>query len=171
QSVGNAKRMASEALSDIRRSVSALRESQDSFSLEQSLHELVDNMENSPFSIELEIEGEETGFSKQSLLTLYRAAQEGLTNVQKHAQAHHVTVRAELVGEEAKLHISDDGQGFDLAILQDLPPGQGRGYGLMGVQERLALIRGYFKLESQPNAGTNLFITVPKSPLALGDVG
>lgn len=165
QAVKDAKHLASEALNDIRRSVGALRNSQETFSLDESLRSLVNNMRNGQFSINLEIEGEETGYSRQSLLTLYRAAQEGLTNVQKHAQANQATVQVKLNGQAANLVIQDDGQGFDPTILAGL---KAKGhYGLEGLRERLELIRGSLTLESNPDDGTTLSITVPKNPLAL----
>jgi signal transduction histidine kinase len=163
QAVQDSKRLASEALQEIRRSVSALRSTPEPFSLSQALAELVDNMHTGQFSIELDIQGDETGFSRHSLMTLYRAAQEGLTNIQKHAQASQVTVRVRLNSQEADLFIEDNGQGFEPAALND----KAGSYGLQGVRERLELIRGSLKLESVPGEGTSLLITVPKNPLVL----
>jgi signal transduction histidine kinase len=162
--------LAREALQEIRRSVATLRDIPGPFSLSQALTELVDNMNTGQFSIELDIQGDEAGFSRHSLMTLYRAAQEGLTNIQKHAQASQVTVRIRLDAQEAGLFIEDNGQGFDPNTLTDKA---GAHYGLQGVRERLELIRGSLKLESAPGQGTSLFITVPKNPLALvgGQVG
>ena len=83
QAVKDAKRLAGEALQDIRRSVSALRSAPESFSLADNLRELVNNVTNGQFRIDLTIVGDEKGFSRQALISLYRAAQEGLTHVQK----------------------------------------------------------------------------------------
>jgi signal transduction histidine kinase len=160
QAVRDSKRLASEALQEVRQSVSALRRSPEPFSLAESLRQLVNNAQTGQFSIDLDISGDECGYSRQSLLTLYRAAQEGLTNVQKHAQASRVTIHLHLNGLEASLSIADNGQGFDPALTDG-------GYGLRGLQERLELIRGSLKLESTPGQGTRLLITVPKNPLVL----
>ncbi len=166
EAVRESKRLASEALQEVRRSVSALRSTAGPFSLTEALQELVDNMNAAgQFTIALDIQGNEAGYSRQTLSTLYRAAQEGLTNIQKHAQASQVTVRVRLNAQEADLSIADNGQGFDPAILAEM---KGKShYGLQGVRERLELIRGSLKLESVPGKGTSLFITVPKNPLAL----
>jgi signal transduction histidine kinase len=164
QAVRESKRLASEALREIRRSVSTLRGTPEPFSLCQTLTELVNNMNTGQFSIKLDIQGDEAGYSRQSRLTLYRAAQEGLTNIQKHAQASRVTVRVRLNAQAADLYIDDNGQGFDPDTLADKAQAH---YGLQGVRERLELIRGSLKLESAPGKGTSLFITVPKNPLAL----
>ena len=163
QAVRDAKRLAGEALQDIRRSVGALRDTGEPFSLIQALTGLVNNLRSSRLSIELEIDGCEEGFSQQSLMTLYRAAQEGLTNIQKHAQADCATVSIKFDDQQAGLSIVDNGQGFDPGI----PGKEGPHYGLQGVRERLELIRGSIKMESAPGKGTKLFITVPRNPLTL----
>jgi signal transduction histidine kinase len=165
QALKDAKHLASEALKDIRLSVGTLRSTPEKFSLAQALAELVAHLENGQMTIDLQIEGDETGFSKQSLQTLYRAAQEGLTNIQKHAQANRVAVHIKLEDQQASLVISDDGQGFDPAIWVESK--QENHYGLQGIRERLELMRGSFKVESSPTHGTSLLVTVPKNPLAL----
>ena len=163
QAVRDAKRLASEALQDIRRSVGALRNTQDSFSLIQSVTGLVNNLRSSQLSIELEIESGEEGFSQQSLMTLYRAAQEGLTNIQKHAQADCAMVSIKFNDQLASLGIVDNGQGFDVGMLDK----DKTHFGLKGVRERLELIHGSIELESAPGKGTKLLIIVPKNPLTL----
>jgi signal transduction histidine kinase len=165
QAIKDAKHLASEALNDVRQSVSALRTTPEKFSLTESLDTLVKHMENDRLTIDLEIGGNENDFSRQSLVTLYRAAQEGLTNIQKHAHANHVTIRIKLEDQEASLSIIDNGQGFDPTTLsgQDM----GTHYGLQGIKERMELVRGSFRVESTPNEGTSLLVTVPKNPMAL----
>lgn len=163
QAVRDAKRLASEALQDIRRSVGTLRSSREPFSLVRALTGLADNLRSSKFSIELEIEGCEEDFSQQSLMTLHRAAQEGLTNIQKHALANHVLMSLKFYGQAASLLIADNGRGFDIGIMDK----DEAHYGLKGVRERLELIHGTMELESAPGKGTRLFITVPGNPLTL----
>lgn len=165
QALKDAKHLASEALKDIRRSVGTLRSTPEKFSLAQALAGLVTHLGDGQMTIDFQIEGDETGFSEQSLQTLYRAAQEGLTNIQKHAQASRVTVHIKLEDQQASLMITDDGQGFDPALLAESK--QESHYGLQGIRERLELVRGSFKVESAPNHGTSLLVTVPKNPLAL----
>lgn len=164
-SVSNAKRLAGEALQDTRSSVSALRSTPQPFSLVEKLDNLLQYMCTERFAIELKIEGNEAGFSRQSLTTLYRAVQEGLTNIQKHAQATQATMRLTFGTQQADLLISDNGIGFNPDHL-DL---NGQHYGLRGVRERLEPIRGSFKLDSSPGKGTILFISVPRNPLELDD--
>jgi signal transduction histidine kinase len=170
QAVRNAKSLASEALQDVRHSVSTLRDTREGFSAHRALVTLLDNLQGSQPGIELRVEGSEDGFSPEGLRTLYRAAQEGLTNIQKHARATKVKVELQFGSQEATLRLCDDGQGFDPIILQDLVPGRESGYGLEGVRERLELIGGHFQLQSSPGAGTRLRASVPKAlPRQLGE--
>ncbi len=165
KAVKNAKHLAAEALKDVRQSVGVLRSAPETFSLSEALVGLVAHMQTEQLTIDLDIDGNETDFSRQSLVTLYRAAQEGLTNIQKHAQASQVTIHIKLKEQEASLAIVDNGQGFDTSTLND--PQMDTHYGLQGIRERLELIRGSLQLESQPNKGTSLLVTVPKKPLVL----
>jgi signal transduction histidine kinase len=167
QAVKDAKRLAGEALQDIRRSVGALRNAPESFSLAQNLQELVKNVTNSQLQVALTIDGDEQGFPRQALITLYRAAQEGLTNVQKHAGANHAILQITLGEQEGKLRLHDDGKGFDPTHLGNGQITGEQGYGLQGVRERLELIGGTLQVESAPNGGTTLLVAAPKQRLTL----
>lgn len=167
QALWDAKRSARQALQDVRHSVGALRHSPELFSLSAALTELVNNMANGRHTIDLEINGDEREFPKLVLMTLYRAAQEGLTNVQKHAQAGRVTVQVTLAEQEAHLSVADDGRGFDPTILDRLLPNRPEHFGLQGIWERLELVGGTMQLTSSPAQGTQLLITIPKRPLTL----
>ncbi|MCB9422993.1 MAG: sensor histidine kinase [Ardenticatenaceae bacterium] len=162
QAIRDAKQAASEALQDVRRSVGALRNEADRFSLKQSLQELIKGMGNGRIHIDLHFEGHETGYTRLSLMALYRAAQEGLTNIQKHAQATQVVVEVKLGRDQASLCLHDDGQGFDTAMIEEWMAAPNQTFGLQGIRERLELVRGEMKLTSNAEEGTRLFVTVPK---------
>ncbi len=165
QAIKDAKHLAAETLKDVRQSVGALRSAPEAFLLAEALNGLVAPIRNEQLTIDLNIEGNESDFSQQSLVTLYRAAQEGLTNIQKHAQASRITIDIKLKDNEASLSIVDNGQGFDTTTLND--PKMDTHYGLQGIRERLELIRGSLRLDSAPHQGTSLVVTVPKNPLFL----
>ena len=74
-------------------------------------------------------------------LALFRVAQEALTNVAKHAQAGHTTVRFTASDRLALLTVSDDGHGFDLGVA-------GAGVGLYSMRERMALAGGMLTISS-----------------------
>jgi two-component system sensor histidine kinase UhpB len=93
--------------------------------------------------------------------TLFRIAQEALTNVTKHARASQVTVTLEAVGGEICLTIADNGTGFDPSSLHRTV--ERPGYGLMSMQERTNAVGGRFRVESTPEKGTRLIVEVPRN--------
>lgn len=167
QAILDAKQAASAALREVRRSVRSLRDTDEAFSLRMSLAELVDEMENGRFSISYTFSGDEASYSRSVLMALYRSAQEGLTNIQKHAEATAVSLTASLEEAEGKLILQDNGRGFDATTLDDLAVDPHDSFGLQGIQERLELVRGQMQVISQPEKGTILQITVPRNPTIL----
>ena len=93
---------------------------------------------------------------------LYRAAQEAVNNIAKHAAATEVSVLLQVSAEQVTLIVEDNGQGFDEEHLPirnaNTDPG---GLGLIGIRERVSLLGGTFNLESSPGNGTTLFIRAP----------
>jgi two-component system, NarL family, sensor histidine kinase UhpB len=88
--------------------------------------------------------------------TLFRVAQESLTNIARHAQATHISI--EMTQEEKRvfLRIHDNGQGYE--------PSQRRpGLGINGMQERVSLLGGTLSLTSEPGKGTTVEATLPLS--------
>jgi signal transduction histidine kinase len=86
---------------------------------------------------------------------LYRVAQEAITNVLKHARAKKLTVRLETKENKVTLTVRDNGAGFDLQN------GNGvKHFGLLGMQERAAFVKGELKISSQPGAGTSIQLTI-----------
>ncbi|MBF9222017.1 sensor histidine kinase [Hymenobacter sp. BT662] len=106
-------------------------------------------------------------------LMVYRIAQELLTNGLLHAQAPHIVLR---LGVQQPglltLTYSDDGQGFDLAALEELPPpgphGQPVGMGLINLRSRVAVLGGQLHYQSQPGAGTRVEAILPVTLLPVG---
>ncbi len=87
---------------------------------------------------------------------LYRIIQEAVHNAIRHGQAQHITLFLEWVEDTIRLLIDDDGRGFDPDILK-----QTKRLGIRGMQERVDLAGGTFRLESEPDQGTMIVITVP----------
>jgi signal transduction histidine kinase len=92
--------------------------------------------------------------------TLFRVLQEAITNVLRHAGATHVGVILEAGDDAIRLIVEDDGRGFELDDTGE-PPGGGSRFGLTGMRERLALVDGELDVESVPNHGTTLFMSIP----------
>jgi signal transduction histidine kinase len=69
-----------------------------------------------------------------------------------------------LYKHEASLSVDDDGQGFDVALLDQLPPDRNDCFGLQGMRERLEMVGGVLKVESLAAQGTRIFVSIPKRP-------
>lgn len=91
---------------------------------------------------------------------LFRVTQEAVTNIAKHAHAGHVSIM--LRPSEAGVHmeIHDDGVGFDRGSVF-AKNGSQRGWGLLGMQERVTLLDGEFTIASGLGQGTLLTIDLP----------
>lgn len=87
--------------------------------------------------------------------TVYRAAQEALTNIARHAQATEAHVALDYQSQCLCLSIADNGRGFSETA------DKGMGVGLMGMQERIATVGGTLRIHSQPGTGSILSIEVP----------
>jgi PAS domain S-box-containing protein len=97
-------------------------------------------------------------------ITLYRTAQEALTNVAKHARAEHVSLILRRGREGVTTIVEDDGEGFDVGAARDIPVSDRR-LGLLGMQERVEIVGGTLEVESAPGAGTTVLIRIPASSL------
>jgi two-component system NarL family sensor kinase len=93
---------------------------------------------------------------------IYRAAQEALSNVARHARATRVNAALETHGDCVILTIQDDGVGFDVAGLLRGPASVVSGIGLRSIREQAAAVGGKLDIESGP-AGTTLLVSVPFS--------
>ena len=91
---------------------------------------------------------------------LFRAVQEAVSNIAKHAQAETVLIQCALRGGVLTVEIEDDGKGFDPSKM-GTPGAAIRGVGLLGIQERMELLGGSVQIESEPGQGCRLVLTVP----------
>jgi len=161
RATGEAKRLASEALADVRRSVAALRPSAlEGQSLRAAIEgQVADFRAHSGLPVTLTIEGDEARCSQAVGLALYRAAQEGLTNVRKHADARSVGLQLHFGPLATELIITDDGRGLP-AEAEDRTR-DGGGFGLTGLRERATVLGGTLELHAPQRGGTELRLTLP----------
>ncbi len=93
-------------------------------------------------------------------LVCFRVVQEAFTNILRHANAQVVRVELRQVGENCILTISDDGSGFDVShALQSA--GRGQSLGLLGMQERVALVQGQMEIFSKRGEGSIVRVIIP----------
>ena len=150
-----AKRLGSVALQDVRQSVATLRDkSPTKDSLHVRLNALIDTLRTSTGitpNINLQLL---TPLPEATSLTLYRIAQEGITNIVKHAKA--TTVDLSLIADESgtRLLLRDNGRGFDMAQTST-------GFGLQGMRERAQTIGGTLTVNSRSGEGCEIRLVVP----------
>ena len=181
QLLGEVRQEIRQALTELRQVVGRLREPVESeLELAQALQRMVERFQStSGVQVRLELPDEPCPLSSSQRLALYRAAQEGLTNVQRHAQASEACLRLLCTPEEMRLELSDNGQGLHQA--EDLPaeahPGHVNtqadnslvvthtyaGFGLLGLQERAAALGGTAFLENAPGGGALLTVRLPRT--------
>ncbi len=93
-------------------------------------------------------------------VALFRAFQEALTNIVRHAQARRVSISLAAPNGSFEGEIADDGRGFDLREARSNGDGP-RGLGLLGMQERVAQCGGQLQIFTAPGAGTRIRIHIP----------
>jgi two-component system sensor histidine kinase UhpB len=112
----------------------------------------------------IDVEFHATGFKErlpaEMETALYRIVQECLTNTAKHAKANRVTITLKEEIDRVYARITDDGDGFDYHALL-VTPGQERGLGLAGMNERAVLLDGTLNIHSTPGQGTVIEVTIP----------
>jgi len=161
QAIGKLQETILSALADVRHSVAALRS--DGITgrhIPEALIPLITESRQSGLPTELTVQGEPRPLSPALELALYRAVQEGLTNIQKHARATQVTICLEYRAQKILLRVEDNGRGA--AVNVDDLRGTGNGYGLFGLQERVQLLGGEMRIETGPGAGFRFEIVLPE---------
>jgi signal transduction histidine kinase len=116
-----------------------------------------------PFIVDVEVTGQRRRLPSEIETTLYRIAQEALTNVAKHAQATRASIQLHFDEHEITLDISDNGVGMDVEAAQRAAA-CGEGWGLAGISERVQLVAGTLDIHSALGNGTALNVRVPPPP-------
>lgn len=158
------QRIARENLTEARRLLWALQpEVFEQTSLPEVLTSLVERWsEESGIQTHALITGTVSPLRPEIEVTLLRAAQEGLANIRKHAQARSVVLTLSYLDDVVVCDIQDDGIGFHPHGLPPTQPGlTSGGFGLRALRERVAQLEGTLTLESCPGEGTTLAVSLP----------
>jgi PAS domain S-box-containing protein len=103
---------------------------------------------------------------QEAEIALFRALQEGLTNVHRHSNSSAVEIRFSLESDDVRLEIADNGRGIPRKTLKRLMEGAGgTGVGIAGMRERLRELGGLVQVESD-SSGTLLRVSIPISEAA-----
>src|ERR1700730_812737 len=152
--LSKAQALTQEGLAEVRHSVAALRASPtESRPLPEALAKLAEQWNAAGLRANFVVNGAIRPLTPQANLTLYRAAQEALTNVGKHAHATSVDLHLDYRDEHSvQLSVKDDGVGSDNS--------EG-GFGLLGVRERVQLLSGAVRVRTDMGKGFALEVELP----------
>lgn len=106
----------------------------------------------------VQVRGQAVRLSAKMEISIYRLMQEALQNISAHAQASGATILITFSSDSFHLTISDNGRGFDLAAARQNPQAS---FGLLSMQERAESLSGRLTIETQPQQGTHVELTVP----------
>jgi len=134
----------------------------DTLGLPAAIHNLAEtNLSSRGINVTTEFKGmEQRRLSPEAELTLFRVAQEAMSNIARHSEAKRAMIRLECNNNECILCIEDDGKGFNVSEITRIEK-DGRGAGLFGVRERVAVVGGEAYIESQLGKGAKAIAKVP----------
>jgi signal transduction histidine kinase len=144
--------LARRGLEESRKAIQALRSDPvETLGLTGALRETIQALQTrAGVDATLSTAGEESAVTLEEAQTLYRIAEEALSNVERHAGARRVDVRIDFGADQVDLVVRDDGTGFDPETVRL------ERYGLTGMRERAAMIGASVALNSRPGGGTEV---------------
>ncbi len=134
----------------------------DYLGLTAALESLIEDMNARGIQSQLVISGKEKPFNPDLEITLFRIAQEALSNVKKYSGANNVNVDVQYSRTKIKLTISDNGRGFTVPDRLSDFANEGK-LGIIGIEERSRLYGGTFSIRAQPEKGTQITVILPLS--------
>ena len=160
---GTARRILDQALqstrsglTEARRALQALRASPlEDLGLALAVSDLAESVaERANLKLDLNVQNHLENVSPEVEQCVYRVVQEALTNVARHADARSLRVVLTRENEGLLLTVADDGHGFDPVVVN------GTHYGLRGLRERAEMVGGTLEVDSQPQTGTTVRLTI-----------
>lgn len=157
------KDLSARALQELRELIADLRPSVlDDMGLVPALKSQVQEFsQRAGVEASLMVDGQRRRLQPEIETVLFRITQEALTNVAKHAGAEHAMVRLIFDEESVQLIVTDDGHGFDPKKALRAEGAQRRAWGLLGMQERVALVGGACEIVSKSGVGSTVRVAVP----------
>jgi two-component system, sensor histidine kinase LadS len=121
-----------------------------------AIQSLVEKMrESSSMKINLEMTKSIDGLVQKELeINIYRILQESFNNAFKHASASKIEIKIEKTGNELAIEFTDNGIGFNPNTVK-------LGQGIVGIKERVSLMKGTVSVESEEKKGTNIMVKIP----------
>jgi two-component system sensor histidine kinase UhpB len=149
------KKLANQAMRELLNLARRLRPTAlDDLGLAAAIAGLVERLGEGEIEGTVEVDGDFSDLGDDAQLVVYRVAQEALSNAARHAGAAHVAVTLRRDAKGVELTVADDGRGFAFDEAD-------RGLGIGGMRERALLVEGELTIESRPDAGTTVRLTIP----------
>jgi signal transduction histidine kinase len=157
----NISTISTDSIEEVRRIASNLRPYQiDRLGLSKAIQGMLNQIANATnLSIEHEIETTPHDLSPELQINLYRIVQEATNNILKHAQATQTTITLLVSDYAITLRIRDNGKGFNT---EETQRDEGKGFGINGIHERAAMLKGTSELKTAPGHGTEWVIRFPR---------
>lgn len=152
-----AKRLITDALVDVRDSVHALREeSMELEDLPARISQLVEGAKTPGWELVLNVKGKPYSLIPPAHLTIYRAAQETINNAKKHSNASMIELNLDYTDVDTfKFSTKDNGVGASEMTA---------GFGIIGIRERVRLLKGEVEIVNNPGEGFLVNIRLPVNP-------
>ncbi len=161
QRLGRLRGIAEDTLAELRKLIYDLRPTiLDDLGLAAAIRWYVkETVEPQGLQVDLSISGLNERMPAHIETAVFRILQEACTNILKHAEATRARVAVVATDRSIHLLVQDDGHGFDPAAVPRSR--EGRGMGLLGMQERAELLGGTWKVSSRPAGGTQVEAVIP----------
>lgn len=158
--LGDAIQTLTRGLDETRNAIQTLRSSPiENLGTTESLRDLATQYAEK-LGLELKLELESIRYLPDVVgQTLYHITQEILRNVERHAQANQLSIHLKRHTHNLLLVIEDDGRGFNVEKID-----RTRHFGLLGLEERAALLQGDVSIHSRPGQGTRVEVRIPLGP-------
>ena len=156
--ISSLKVMVRSALSEVRRIIYDLRPmALDDLGLVPTLKKYLMTIEdyNMGCKIHFQSIGDQRRIITNYEVAIFRLIQESVTNATKHGQSKNISVKVEWCTKIVTITVKDDGIGFDLNLVRE------SSFGLLGMQERVDLLKGEMIVESSPGNGTTMMFKIP----------
>lgn len=114
---------------------------------------------SSGIKVDFATEGESRLIRDDDRIHIFRVMQEAFHNIEKHSKATAVRVRWKYTEEDLEISVTDNGIG-----MWNFGPAPARSLGIQGMYERMELVGGKLKIESQPGFGTKVSLQIPLTP-------
>lgn len=152
--INKAQSLTQEGLTAVRQSVVQLRENPlNNQPLPDAIQKLIRENQSAGIETQLVVEAQPRPLAPNTSLALYRIVQEALTNIRRHSNATTAEVKLSYSNsQQVNIEVSDNGKGA--ADTQN-------GFGLMGIRERVNILEGNMQIQTQPNEGFTLNVSVP----------